>query len=97
MIRHTVLFRWTAEATEAQIDGVLRRLAELPARIPQIRRYEFGPDLGFSEGTWDMALVADFDTKADWEAYLSHPAHRAAVAEATGPITEELIRVQYEV
>jgi hypothetical protein len=44
-----------------------------------------------------MALVADFDTKADWEAYLSHPAHRAAVTEATGPITEELIRVQYEV
>jgi hypothetical protein len=97
MIRHTVLFHWTAEATEAQIDGVLSRLAELPAQIPQIRRYEFGRDLGFSEGTWDMALVADFDTKADWEAYLSHPTHRSAVTEATGPITEELIRVQYEV
>ncbi|HEU4541421.1 MAG TPA: Dabb family protein [Jiangellaceae bacterium] len=97
MIRHTVLFRWIAEATEAQIDGVLRRLAELPGQIPQIRRYEFGRDLGFSEGTWDMALVADFDTKADWEAYLNHPAHRSAVVEATGPITAELIRVQYEV
>jgi hypothetical protein len=97
MIRHTVLFRWTADATEAQIEEAFRRLSELPELIPEIRRYEFGRDLGFSEATWDMALVADFDSKRDWEAYVHHPAHRSAVAEGTGPITAELVRVQYEV
>ena len=97
MIRHVVLFRWTTAATESDIDAVLRRLSELPDLIPQIRRYEFGRDLGYSDATWDLALVADFDTKADWMAYVDHPAHRAVVAEATQPITEELVRVQYEV
>lgn len=97
MIRHTVLFRWTADATEAQIEEAFRRLSELPGLIPEIRRYEFGRDLGYSEATWDMALVADFDSKRDWEAYVHHPAHRSAVAEGTGPITAELVRVQYEV
>jgi hypothetical protein len=97
MIRHTVLFRWKADASEAEIENVLRRLSGLPESIPEIRRYEFGRDLGFSDATWDMALVADFDTKEDWETYIHHPAHRSAVAEGTGPITAELVRVQYEV
>src|SRR5690606_12139214 len=56
VIRHTVIFRWTADASEAQIEEALRRLSELPSLIPEIRRYEFGRDLGFSDGTWDMAL-----------------------------------------
>jgi Stress responsive A/B Barrel Domain len=42
MIRHVVVFRWTAEATEEQKQQVAAELRRLPALLPVLRAYHVG-------------------------------------------------------
>ncbi|ROO83511.1 stress responsive alpha/beta barrel protein [Actinocorallia herbida] len=95
MIRHVVMFTWKAEATEEQRAAVPAELAKLPAAIPEIRRYEFGP--GRNPGNKDFVLVADFDDDESFVTYRDHPAHQAFIAACVTPIAADLARVQYEV
>lgn len=94
--RHTLMLRFTDESTDEQRAALFRALGRLPAVIPQIKRYEFGPDLGLlgPDGP-DAALVADFDSEQDWRAYNAHPAHKTLLDDYVLPITKEAIRVQY--
>ncbi len=85
MLRHVVMFSWKEEAAEADRLAVAEGLSRLPDCIPQIRRYEFGSDLGLAEGNFDFVVVADFDSQSDYEAYQSHPDHLEVVHEAIRP------------
>lgn len=89
------MLRFTKEASEEQKKALFEGLTRLPHVIPQIKRYEFGPDLGLGDGNPDAALVADFDSEDDWRSYNSHPAHQVVVNELLAPIASEAIRVQY--
>jgi len=51
----------------------------MPERIDQIRRYDFGPDLGLGSSNFDMALIADFDSEDDWHSYDAHPHHQVFI------------------
>ena len=62
-----------------------------------ILRYEFGSDLGLGDSNFDFALVADFASLDDYEAYSSHPEHIAVIQQAIRPIVAEAQRVQYEI
>ncbi len=92
--RHTLMLRFNEEATEARQRALLEALAQLPEVIPQIRRYQFGLDLGIA-GNADLALVADFDSEEDWRIYRDHPDHQVVARDYLRPITAEAIRVQY--
>ncbi|MGE3621263.1 MAG: Dabb family protein [Acidimicrobiia bacterium] len=95
MIRHVVVFRFAEGVDAAAASAAIgERLGRLPALIPQLRRYAFGPDLGLVEGNGDYAVVADVADADDWAAYLDHPEHRAAVAEAIRPVVAERVAVQ---
>ncbi len=89
------MLRFTRESTEEQKKALFKGMAKLPDVIPQIRRYEFGADLGLGDANPDMALVADFDSEEDWRSYNTHPAHHVVLNELIAPITQEAIRVQY--
>lgn len=89
------MLRFTKESTEEQKKALFEGLARLPHVIPQIKRYEFGPDLGLGDGNPDAALVADFDSEEGWRAYSAHPAHQVVVNDLLAPIAREAIRVQY--
>jgi hypothetical protein len=95
--RHTLMVRFTKEATEEEKQALLDGLAQLPKVIDVIRRFEFGLDLGLGDANPDMALVADFDSEADWRTYQEHPAHRVVVEDLVAPIVRERVRVQYVV
>ncbi len=97
MLRHTVLFRWKADTTEEQIQAAQEGLGSLPGRIPAIKRYEFGADLGLADGNFDFALVADFDDTESWRSYLQDPAHLEVVARDLKPVLAERVSVQYSV
>ena len=96
MIRHVVLFRWTAEATAEQKRRVAEELFRLPALVPSLRDYRLGANLGINPGTFDFAVAADFDDVDGYMAYRDHPAHRAVVTEFIQPIVTERAAVQYE-
>lgn len=97
VFRHTLMLRFTDDATADQKQAVLDGLASMPQRIDVIRRYEFGIDLGLGDGNPDLALVADFDSEDDWRTYSNHPDHLAMIKSAIAPVAKEAFRVQYEV
>lgn len=44
MIRHVVLIRWSRELDTASLQSINEGFGKLPAQIPEIKRYLFGPD-----------------------------------------------------
>jgi len=96
MIRHVVLLNWNEKCTDEHVQAVTEGLAALPAQIPQIRSYHFGPDLRKSRRNADYALIGDFDNEADYQAYVEHPAHVDFMKNLTGPILDSFTTVQFE-
>lgn len=96
MFRHVVLFRFTPESTADQRRAMIDGLAELPAAIPEIRSYRIGPDVAETEGNWDAAIVADFDSVDAWRVYRDHPLHQRRVSELVRPIVTDRAAVQLE-
>jgi hypothetical protein len=90
------MFRWSDDATEEAKAAVADALSGLPSAIPEIRRYEFGGDLGLREGNWDFAVVADFDDADGYRAYSADATHQQVIADHIAPNTVERAAVQYE-
>jgi hypothetical protein len=96
MLRHVVLFIWTADATDEQKQRVGAELGTLPGLLPQIRNYAFGSDAGINEGSWDFAVVADFDDTASYLEYRDDARHRAIIEQHIRPIVAQRAALQYE-
>jgi hypothetical protein len=96
VIRHVVVLTWTDHATAADVAAVHAALGALPAQVPEIRAFAFGPDLGIAEGNAQFAIVADFDDTDAWRRYQDHPAHRAVLTDRIRPITAARAAVQFE-
>lgn len=94
-IRHVVTFTFQADATAEQIAAISEGLAGLPGLIPEIRGYQFGPDLEVNDGNHQFAVVADFDSMDDYLVYRDHPAHLTVIAERIRPILASRAAVQF--
>lgn len=94
MLRHVALFRWIDDVTPAQVEAVTEGLAGLPAVIPELRAYRFGPDAGLTDGNFDFGVVADLDDDEAWATYVAHPAHQAVLADHIRPILATRAAVQ---
>jgi hypothetical protein len=93
-VRHVVVFRWQPDVTSDDVAAIDAALATLPARIPSLRAYHHGPDLGLGEGRWDYGIVAECDDVAGWRAYEQHPAHQQVVTEVLRSRIAERAAVQ---
>jgi stress responsive alpha/beta barrel protein len=96
MLRHVVCLTWTEDATPEAVAAVEAGLAELPALIPELRAYRFGPDAGLASGNADFAVVADFDDADGWRRYVEHPVHQAVLADRIRPILAARTAVQLQ-
>lgn len=96
MIRHTVMFTWTPEATDAQKKRVGEELSRLPGVVPSIRAYAMGTDIGVNAGNWDFAVSGDFDDLDGYLAYRDDPTHQAIIKEHIQPIIATRAAVQFE-
>lgn len=96
MFRHTVLFRFVADADTDRISAVHAGLEVLSKSIDTIRAYHFGPDAGVNPGNFDYAVVADFDDEAGYLVYRDHPAHQTFLREVLGPLVSERAAVQFD-
>lgn len=95
MIRHVALFKWNEETTAADIAAITVGLATLPAVIEVLKSYTFGPDVQFSDGNFDYAIVADFDSIDDYPTYVQHPAHADVATRLVRPHLEARASVQF--
>ena len=95
MIRHTTLFKWTAETTAEQQQAVATELRRFAPTVPSVRSYLCGTDAGLVEGNFDFAVIADFDDEAGYFAYRDHPVHREISAKTIAPILVQRVSVQF--
>jgi len=95
-LRHVVMFGFKESSTETEVQGVVEAFAKLPEQIPEIADFEYGrnnsPE-GLNDGLTHCFLVT-FDSEADRETYLPHPAHKAFV-EVLKPHMEKVVVIDY--
>ncbi len=95
-IRHVVTLTFNDDISEAQLAAVVDGLRGLPAVIDEIERYEVGTDVGRSAGNASLAIVADFASWPDYEAYRDHPVHQALGHDVILPLLAGRSAVQHE-
>ena len=96
LLRHVVLFRFTADTPQDRLTEVETAFSRLPDQIPTIRAFEWGvnnsPE-GLNEGFTHCFLVT-FDDEEGRDAYLPHPAHKQFV-ELLKPYLDRALVVDY--
>lgn len=80
MIKHIVIFKWRDDVSEADVAAVIEDLRALPSTIDALESYLAAPDLRLTEGTSDLAIVAEVASPEALRNYLDHPQHVAVVA-----------------
>jgi hypothetical protein len=95
-VRHVVTLTFRDGTTTEQVDDIVFALGALPSVIPELRSYVVGPDLGRSDGSASLAIVADFDSWEGYEAYRDHPDHVAVATEMIVPVLSGRSVVQHE-
>jgi hypothetical protein len=81
MVKHCVMLKITAAATDEAVGSVLTELAALKDKIPGIVDFAVGANSspeGLSHG-FTHAFVTTFASGAARDGYLVHPAHQALV------------------
>ena len=79
-IRHVVHFKFKKEATPEQVKKITEEFAALKTKINVVDSLEWGTNSspeGMDKGFTHCWLV-NFKTAKDRDAYLVHPAHKAA-------------------
>jgi hypothetical protein len=74
MITHIVLFK-LVHANKETIEVARKAMAGLKGKIPQLRHLEIGVNIVHTDRSYDLALVAKFDSLEDLQSYQNHPLH----------------------
>ena len=92
-LRHVVMFQFAEAVTPAGAKQIVTEFGELPGRIEEISGYEFGSNIGNEKQAQDFThcFVVTFDSQADLDAYLPHPAHQEFVKFLDGKIEKLLV------
>lgn len=96
MFQHVALFRWQPGTTAEQVEPVAPALRALAATLSGLRSYECGPGLGLSETSYDFGVVAAFEDKAAWDAYMANEEHDRIRSELIAPIVAERAGIQLD-
>lgn len=94
MLKHVVFLKFKPGTSETDIDDIEKGLASLPARIPEIKRYEFGRDILRTERSYDFALISEFEDQDAMNRYQTHPYH-FAVLNKIKMLCENIIAVDF--
>jgi hypothetical protein len=97
VIRHVALLTFVDGATDTQVRAIEDALSALPARLPQLRAYAIGRDLGINVGNASFAVVAEFANIDDYVAYRDDAEHRRIIAELISPILAARAGAQYDI
>lgn len=95
-LRHVVMFQFKSSSGEDDIRRVEEAFSALPSQISEIKGYEWGTNNspeGLNQELTHCFLVT-FESEADRDAYLPHPAHKAFV-EVLEPHLEKAVVLDY--
>jgi hypothetical protein len=94
MITHIALIK-LVHANAETIDAAKKILSGLEGKIPQVRHLEIGVNLVHSYRSYDLSLVARFDSLEDLQTYNNHPAH-VEVVKKLQSVRQSTVTVDYE-
>ena len=81
MIKHIVLFRFKDnQGKEEKVKKLKSIIDDLEHKIPFIEHIEGGINFNTRDKAFDVALVSDFRSREDLEAYRIHPDHLKLIA-----------------
>jgi hypothetical protein len=99
MVKHIVLwtFKETAEGRSKQENIILakQKLEAMTGKIPGLTHLEIGINYNKREGSWDLALYAELESKEALEGYQTHPEH-LRVIEYLRTVRDQRAVVDYE-
>jgi hypothetical protein len=84
MIRHVAVFTFVPEFSAMERAEWIAMVRALPDSIPQVLALSIGEDVVHGPASHELAIVADFASLRDLEAYSSHPAHTEVLAVSAG-------------
>jgi hypothetical protein len=96
MFHHVALFRWQPGTTPEQVEPIAPALLALAATLDGLVSYTCGPSAGVTDTSYDFGLVAVFESKAGWDAYMADAEHDRIRAELIAPIVAERAGLQTE-
>ena len=83
MVKHLVLWKLKPEAhgqsAAENARAIKEKLERLRGRVPGLLRIEVGLDFSRTDSSSDLALYAEFESRAALEAYQAHPEHKAVM------------------
>jgi hypothetical protein len=94
MITHIVFFK-LKDRSEENVAKTRDVLAAMEGKIPVLRHFEVGTDVLHSERSYDLALVAKFDSLDDLQVYQVHPVHQEVITYINS-VKDTVIAVDYE-
>lgn len=77
------------------IDKAREVLLDMRGRIPHLKDLQVRTDIRKGEASYDLMMIAVFDSMEDFDAYLVHPAHVKAAKYIMG-VMENIAAVCYE-
>jgi hypothetical protein len=95
MIRHVVVFTWSAEADEARRRTTLEALRRLREDVGGMTFFVVDEDAGLTDGNADTVLIADFPDVEAFYRYAQDPVHLSVIAEHVRPWLSQRSAVQY--
>jgi hypothetical protein len=96
VLTHIGVLTLVPTATDEQRSAITDGLAALVGRIDGLVRARTGTDLGLKDGNADLVFQLEFSSRAAWEEYGSHPAHKALIAEHIAPVLQAKVFVQVD-
>ena len=107
MFRHMAILKFKPDAKEADIAAYFEAFPSLMASIPVIRSWSIGRNRGAGGEThvrrhnfapnYDVGLIMDFDSSADYLKYAESPEHQAFFAKYCVPILAERVVAQFPI
>jgi len=95
MLKHVVFLKFKEGITDTEIATLEKALGGLPAKIPEIKGFQFGRDIVRSERSCDFSLVSDFDNLEAMKRYQVHPDHVPVIAMVRS-ISASILAVDFE-
>jgi hypothetical protein len=97
MIRHVVVFTWSAQADVAQRKTTVEALRRLRQDVGGMTYLVVAEDAGLADGNADTVLIADFPDVEAYYRYAQDPVHLAVIAEHVRPWLAVRSAIQYQI
>jgi hypothetical protein len=96
MIRHVVVFTWSADADAERRAASIQALRRLREDVGGMTSLVVAEDAGLVDGNGHAVLIADFPDVEAFSRYAQDPGHLAVLAEHVRPWLAKRSAVQYQ-